>query len=363
MIGSGKLYSNSNSSDDIKNRMLADVPSDVDKSEGSFIYDALSPASKELAQNYNVADDILDRTSPFTATGEDLENITNAVGITRKQGGKATTNIIVKGAAGAVLPANTIVKTGEGLIYETLEDVTLSSDEVTVEVEAEDVGSSYNVPANTITQMPIQISGITSVTNPDPVTNGYGIEDDESLRGRYFERMQTPATSGNKYQYRNWAKEVNGVGDAKVFPLWNGNGTVKIVIMNTNKRAADQTLIDAVKDYIDPDDGKGEGQAPIGATLTVVSAIEKAINVTAKVVLASGCTIQQVQDAFIANIQQYLSDLAFNSTYVSYAKVGSLLLNTDGVIDYTDLALNEGDSNIAIADEEIPVTGNISLGV
>ncbi|WP_254905214.1 baseplate J/gp47 family protein [Clostridium tyrobutyricum] len=358
------MYSDSNSSDDIRNRMLDDVPSDIDKSEGSFIYDALSPASKEIGQTYNIADDILDRTSPFTAAGTDLENITNAVGITRKQGEKATTDILIEGVPDTVVLSGTLVQTEEGLEYETLNDIVLTDGQATVAVQARDVGSNYNVPANAINQLPVQISGVTSITNPESVNNGYDIEDDDSLRGRYFERMQTPATSGNKYQYMSWAKEVTGVGDAKSFPLWNGPGTVKIVIINSNKRAADTELVQKVKDYIDPQpERNGEGQAPIGAALTVVSAIEKAINITAKVILANGYTIQQVQDNFTEVVGKYLSDIAFNSTYVSYAKIGSLLLSTAGIVDYDNLTLNTGTANVALQDEEIPVPGTISLGV
>lgn len=358
------MYSEENSQETILNRMLGNVPSQIDKSEGSFIYDALSPASNEMAQLYITDDNMLKRIYPFTATGTDLENITNPVGVSRKPGGKATMSILFSGTPDMVVPFGTLVQTKQGLRYKTLKDVTLVQGQAIVEVEAENEGSEYNVPANTIVELPTHISGIASVTNPNPVTNGYDIEDDESLRRRYFERMQTPATSGNKYQYRNWAKEVTGVGDAKPFPLWNGPGTVKVVIINSNKRAADAELVQKVKDYIDPQpEGHGEGKAPIGATLTVVSAVEKAIDITAKVVLASGYTIQQVQDNFNTNMQKYLSDQAFNSTYISYAKVGGILLSTDGVVDYNNLTLNGGTVNMALADEEIPVVGTISLGV
>src|SRR5665648_633626 len=43
----------------ILNRMFGNVPSDVDKSEGSLIYDALSPASQEIAQSEIALDQVL----------------------------------------------------------------------------------------------------------------------------------------------------------------------------------------------------------------------------------------------------------------------------------------------------------------
>lgn len=64
-------------------------------------------------------------------------------------------------------------------------------------------------------------------------------ETDDELRARYYIKIQTPATSGNAYHYRLWSKEVSGVGDAKVYPLWNGNGTVKVLIIDSNKTGAE----------------------------------------------------------------------------------------------------------------------------
>ena len=41
--------------------------------------------------------------------------------------------------------------------------------------------------------------------------------------------------AGNKYHYREWALEVTGVGDAKIFPRYNGPLSIKVVAsMRTN---------------------------------------------------------------------------------------------------------------------------------
>ena len=47
------------------------------------------------------------------------------------------------------------------------------------------------------------------------------------------------------------AKEVERRGDAKCIPLWNGAGTVKVIIINADKQAADAALINAVKNHIE----------------------------------------------------------------------------------------------------------------
>lgn len=51
----------------------------------------------------------------------------------------------------------------------------------------------------------------------------------------------------------------------------NGNGTVKVIVAGNNGMQLDDTIVQKVKQYIDPEDGQGSGKAPIGARVTVVS--------------------------------------------------------------------------------------------
>ena len=131
-------------------------------------------------------------------------------------------------------------------------------------------------------------------------------ETDEDLLTRYYEKLQTPATSGNKYHYIQWAKEITGVGMAKVFPLWNGDNTVKVVIIDSNRHAASQELVDEVQAYIDPESsGKGEGAAPVGAYCTIATAAEIEINVTVTIVLTNGFAMETVQSNVEEGIKNY----------------------------------------------------------
>ena len=60
---------------------------------------------------------------------------------------------------------------------------------------------------------------------------------------------------------------VEGVGAVKVFPLWNGRGTVKVVITGPDLTEAPEALVRKVQEYIDPEPGMGKGKAPVGATV------------------------------------------------------------------------------------------------
>ena len=120
--------------------------------------------------------------------------------------------------------------------------------------------------------------------------------------------------------------------------------------------AADMALIKAVKDHI-------EELRPIGADVTVASVTEKAVNVSANIKLQAGQNLGTVQNAFQAALTDYLHKEALDMSYVSLARVGNLLLGTDGVEDYTNLLLNGVSGNVSLAEEEIAVTGTITLEV
>ena len=151
-------------------------------------------------------------------------------------------------------------------------------------------------------------------------------------------------------------KRSPGVGDAKVFPLWNGPGTVKVVIVDGNKRAANSELLDAVTTHI-------EEMRPIGAEVTVASATEKQINITANVSLASGYTIAQVQQLYEEAVTNFFKEIVLVETYVSYAQLGKLLLETPGVGDYANLLVNGSATNVLLGEEEVPVLGTVALEV
>jgi uncharacterized phage protein gp47/JayE len=119
-------------------------------------------------------------------------------------------------------------------------------------IEAVDGGVSGNVGAGAISIIVSDLNGVTSVTNPEPITGGLDIEDDLSLLTRYLQRVRNPSSSGNRADYIAWALEVPGVGAVSVIPVRDGPGTVSVAILNSNMEPADQNLIDIVQNYIAP---------------------------------------------------------------------------------------------------------------
>ena len=340
--------------------MLDTISNEYEKSVGSFIYDVTRPAADQLEQAYEDMNEIVTLFNADNLTGPELEAfVRQRTGIVRRPATFAIGEVTVEGD-GQVTQGD-FFDTQSGIRYEATETVVFSGTGI-VPIRAITPGSVGNVPANQITQIPVSIEGVDSVTNLSPTTDGFDAENDNSLRARYYERLQTPTTSGNRYHYYNWAKEVSGVGDAKVFPLWNGDNTVKVVIINSESEPASVELVNTVQEYIDPNsDGLGDGVAPIGAYTTVESAQALAINLSLTVTTMDGYTAEQAKENIEESVTAYLRSIAFKQGFVSYAQVGNAILDSAGVLDYSGLTMNGGNANIIVGNEEVAVLGGVTI--
>lgn len=329
--------------EEILQEVLNRVPSNVDKREGSIIYDAVAPCSFALAQMYFQLENFLDLVLPDKAVESYLDRAVAAYGMKR--------NPAV--AAVRVMETSKAVAIGTRWgIHELIYTVTAAGDGeneylVTCETAGE-VGNQYSGAMQPISN----VTGVTAVLAAIK-TPGTDEEKDEALRARFFQKVQQPATSGNAYHYRMWALEVSGVGDAKIFPLDHGAGTVTVLVVDAEKRA-DEDLEDVVSEYI-------ESVRPIGATVTVESPSETAVNVTADILLDGTAGKEAVTESFKETLSSYLRDLVFVDYRVSYARIGSLLLSTPGIQDYNDLRLNGSTGNITISEKAIPAPGTVTL--
>ena len=328
--------------ENIMGDMLSRVSDDVDKREGSVIYDAIAPCAFKLAEAYFQLNNFIDLVSGDTAVGEYLDRVVADYGITRKPATASVRKIITTAAVdiGSRWAVNDTVYKIAALISANIYSATCET--------AGTVGNTY---AGTLSN--IDNSSDVAATLGDIISAGADEETDDSLRARFYSQVQNPPTSGNAAHYKGWALSVPGVGGAKVFPLWNGNGTVKVLIVN-NDMAIESDLEGKVAAYI-------ETVRPIGAAVTVVSPTGKTINITATVKLDGSKTLSDVQSAFISAVTEYLKESVFINYSISYAKIGSILLSTAGVSDYSSLLVNGGTGNIAIGDTEMPIAGTITL--
>lgn len=291
----------------------------------------------------------------------------NTRGIEAKTETASSGYLQVTNGAGTIT-AGDIFETATGIQFKALTTKIVVTNEK-IEVECLTKGSVGNVAAYSIVVIPTTIQGIVSVTNPEEFTNGYDNETKEALLERYYIDLRTPATCGNKYHYQKWALEVEGVGKVKVKPLWNGNNTVKVVILDSNYKIATPELIKEVQNYIDPytlDEegnkigwGCGNGEAPIGAYCTVTTAESLKLNFNIKIKKNEKYSNSTIQTNIENAINEYLDSQKFKELptgtdfyYLSYSKLASKITLAEGVddMDMESFKINNLQDNIIVYD-------------
>lgn len=354
----------------IRSRMLERISDEWDKTEGGYIYDSIAPVAIEMVFLGMMVRKALNLSFAQTTNGEYLDKRAEEHGIFRKEAVKATGEIKITGTVGAIINAGLQVATEadtalniSSVEFVTTETVTIPDDGyITVPIEAVEAGSNGNVMANKIIVLLKSNSNITDVINPEPTTGGADIESDADLLTRYLEYVRTPGTSGNVQNYRQWALSIPGVSAVHVIPLWNGNGTVKVVILGPEKAPANDELVNRVKDYICGEDNYGNRMAPIGATVTVVSAQPITISISANVIIDKTLTtLENAIDVFKNDLNEYLKENVFNAATIRISKIGGVLIFRDWILDYTDLKINGDTENIETTEEQVIIIGEVSL--
>ena len=332
--------------------------------EGTFAFDTLAANAKEFEKAYAEMDLMMEAAFPQTSWGSYLDYLADELaGLSRRSATAATVALTVSGTAGSSVPKGSVFSTGS-LNFTTNADATIGTDgTVDVKATAAATGAGGNVGAGTIVKIPIPIYGVSQVTNAEAASGGYEEESDDALRERLLFAVRQPATSGNVYHYIEWSTAVSGVGAVKILPLWNGNGTVKVIVVDANKDSPGDELLQQVREAI-------AEQAPIGATVTVEAPTLTTVNISMKVTSGSGNA-----DAIKSVLTKYFKGSVFSTDYtnlatmtdsvtISYAQIGRIILdNSDstGVKDYTGLTINSGTENIVVGADHLPVVGTVTL--
>lgn len=347
--------------EEIRDRMLNNTNSDVNKSEGALTNDITSPMALELEQAQQDRNLLLKIMFPQTSFGEFLDMSSQAGGVWRKEGSKAKGLVTFKGEWYIDIPKGTQVTTETGLIFETLIDGMIKpTGEVVIPVQSIENGSKYNILPNKIIALVSSIEGVTSVENTEAFKEGSEIETDVELIKRLLFQKQNPPSGGNKTDYERWAKSIDGVFTATVRTLWDGNGTVKVIVGGLDNEPVEDDVVDKVQKLLDPNkDGSGGGVAPAGATVTVVSVTPKVIDIViSSLLLEDGYTLDQVKINILKEFSKYFED--YRGNIVRVREIESILIDAPGVLDFDTVKLNGERKNITVTDDERGTLGGIT---
>lgn len=336
-------------------RMIERVEShypNLDRREGSMIFNALAPAALELAVMYTELDNALRESFVKTASREYklIGCAEMGMDISMFEAHAGT----FKGEFDVEVPIGS--KWNYDLYnYEVIEYLGKNGDKYTYSMICDTLGTAPNDLTGSLTCITDIPYGLTYAELTECLIEGENETSDEDINKAYDEFVNNTIGDGNTSQYKKWCDEYNGIGNSKVFPLWNGANTVKVSILSASNKRATQELVTEFQEYLDPNTtGMGDGVAPIGAFVTVTTATEVPLNVTATITLKDGYSEVSGIDEAISN---YCGSIAYKKTQVSYMGVGATILGVDCVESISNLTINDGVNDIVLDDEEIPVLG------
>ena len=342
----------------ILQRMMDRVTSqypELDNREGSMLFNSLASAAVELAIKYVELNNARNQTSVSTATREYILQGCRDMGM----------DVSVFEASAGVHKAqfDAAVEIGSRwncdlYNYTVTEYVGLEDDKHTYQMVCEVTGTAPNNVTGDLTPITDAPSNLTYAKLVGCLIEGENETPDDKVRTAYYEFVNSTATDGNISQYERWCDEYNGIGNSKVIPLWDGANTVKVSILSASNRAASDELIAEFQEFLDPGKtGMGDGEAPIGAFVTVSTAEEVPINIVARVTMKPGYTdTTPINDA----LTNYFASIAYEKSLVAYMNIGAVILGATGVDTLSDLTLNGGTADITIENEQIAVLGTTS---
>ncbi len=353
--------------------VLASAPEGIDTRKGSIFYDAVSGILFKIAKLYTDLDVIVEMTCVATAKGTALDLRAGEYGVIRLTATKAKYHVTFEG----ITP-----QLGERFFTDGKYFV-LKSDSATgvYYLEAEIAGASGNEIYQGTSAIPVNtIAGLTAATFGTLYESGTDAEDDESLRTRVQEKIAGPAENGNKQHYKTWCESHDGIGRARIFPLWNGPNTVKAVLIDSIGQPCGVSKVAEVQNYIDPatkgytatvddktyivGDGLGEGVANLGAHFTATAATALTINISFTAELANGATKEAVREEAAAAIEEYFKTLVLDTAetetvVVRVSAIGAIISSLQTVLDYSELKLNGAAQNITPGEDDVPVIGEV----
>lgn len=398
--------------DSIMDEMLASVNDKLDKREGSIIYDAIAPIAMELAQAYIDMDMILNEVFADTASYYYLIKRAAENGVYPKEETNAICKMVVK-------PSDTDISIGDrfnlgDLNYEVTSIIDAATGEYQVTCETAGIVGNQQLGSLLTIETKNDLNDMESAELTEVLIPGEDEEDVEDFRERYYAGFSNTSFCGNNSDYKERVSAIDGVGACKVIRMWEKGydptkfipdaavtewigkqsaqtvgtevfawlkavhdaakdklltvgGTVRVYIISSELKAPSATLVRKVQNDVDPDDktGDGDGLAPIGHVVKVMGVKEVPIAVAVAAVYKNGYSFESLKSDMQSAIDGYFTELAGawsteDNLVVRKSQIEYRLLLIDGILDITDVKLNGASENVTLAEDTIPVRGDVS---
>ena len=359
--------------------MLSYVPENIDKREGSIIYDAVAPVAMVLAEQSLQLANIVKQTYVKTADDEYLDYRAVEYGTARYP---ATYTEALCRAVGNDDGVVENIQLGDRFASvadePTFYKVTYINEDHTVVLKAETAGTGPNSYIGQVLPVTpndeIVFAEIVEVTTP-----ARDAETDDHLRARLLAENRWVAYGGNVADYLDMLQNIEEVGAGQVYPVWAGAGTVKLVILDNDLKPASKQLCHQVKEIIDPEDAttQGYGLAPIDHRVTVTAPEELVVNVETTIVLDQSVNPDYVKAQIKEQLVKHFADLRRTwsdinrqtgrgySMTIYRSKILSRVMMLEGIANATMPRLNGRDEDLQLVfnntTSQLPVLGEVTV--
>lgn len=368
--------------DRIRTRVDADanaglLPSDpafLDTTPGGFYFDTTGALILEIDRMWDsFGSEMVAAMFPAYAWGTYLDEHGITVGLIRKDAAPAAGTVTFTGTAGTFIATGTQVATPQPdpdsppVVYATTGPATIpGGGSIAVAVQAVVAGTAGNQPAASVTVLLSPVAGITAVANAAAMSGGADVEADEAFRDRILLAYQGALGSGTVADYQSWALAEPGVGHVKVQPLWNGAGTVRVIVTDANNQPVPGAVVTSLQAKLDPVAGQGAGLAPIGATVTVTTPTTVTANVSATITPKAGYSLDgaggtiAMRSDLTSSVTAYLRSLLPGESVI-LLHVSASLFEVEGVLDASAVQINGAAANLSIGATQVAVPGTVTL--
>ena len=371
---------------EILDAMLGEVSDTLDKREGSLIQTALGPLAWYLEGLALTLAQVQRAAYAETAEGEDLDLLAATRGLTRR----AAVAAVRQGSFNVAIPEGSLFRTVNGdssVLFVSGEQISTSGGLYVYRMTCQTPGVIGNSYSGNITPV-TAIAGLTTAVLGTIITEGADQESDNALRARYVASFDTAPYGGNISEYRQAILAISGVGAVQIYPAnqYHGGGTALCSIVNADFGPASSALVKTVQDIIcPPEDGQtapspnGYGIAPIGAAVDIVSATAVTINVSCRIIFASGVEdgLASYGDEIRAAVAEYIHSVAEDwgkalvSNRITYpvtvyaSRIIYAILTIPEVASVADLTINGAAGDLTLTEtaalQQVPVLGEVTL--
>lgn len=388
--------------------MLDNVDDNMDKREGSIIYDALAPCAMELSNFYQGLDMVLDEVFAESASYAFLAKRAAERGILPREATPSVLKMVVS-------PVDSAVSIGDRFFVDDLNFTVTAvndADDGSYKITCDTDGSVGNltsgdlIPADTNNDL----SDMTSASIVSVLTPGSDEEEEEDFRNRYFSSFTNISFGGNKQDYIDMVMEFDGVGGCKPIRVWNQGynpsdlvpnedvddwfesltssdvgedvynwledvytcaknrylttgGTVAIYVIDSQYNSPTTSLIESIQEEIYP--STQDGIAPIGHVVTVHPVDEDEIDIHISATYEDGYSFNDLKDDIEDVVDSYLLELRrdwadTNNIIVRSINIEQQLIMITGFTSINSITINSQSVSYTLDSNAIPIRGDIS---